>query len=84
MVEETTEDVVDLTSEGFANSGGALYEPEPGRFRNTCEACFRENPQLTKYRRCEVYSRVVGYLRPVAQWNAGKQAEFKERRAYRP
>ena len=27
----------------------------------------------------EVYSRVVGYLRPVDQWNAGKQAEFQER-----
>lgn len=31
----------------------------------------------------EVYSRVVGYLRPVAQWNVGKQAEFAARRAYR-
>lgn len=31
---------------------------------------------------CEVYSRVVGYLRPVDQWNAGKQAEFKERKVY--
>ncbi|MCD6352260.1 MAG: ribonucleoside triphosphate reductase, partial [Armatimonadetes bacterium] len=29
---------------------------------------------------CEVYSRVVGYLRPVAQWNDGKQAEFLQRR----
>ncbi len=28
---------------------------------------------------CEVYSRVVGYLRPVSQWNKGKQAEFKKR-----
>lgn len=28
----------------------------------------------------EVYSRVVGYLRPVQQWNAGKQAEFRDRR----
>lgn len=27
----------------------------------------------------EVYSRVVGYLRPVSQWNAGKQEEFKRR-----
>lgn len=27
----------------------------------------------------EVYSRVVGYLRPVNQWNGGKQQEFKER-----
>lgn len=30
---------------------------------------------------CEVYSRIVGYLRPVAQWNEGKQAEFLQRRA---
>jgi ribonucleoside-triphosphate reductase len=28
---------------------------------------------------CEVYSRVVGYLRPVSQWNVGKQAEFADR-----
>ncbi|MDD3181116.1 MAG: ribonucleoside triphosphate reductase [Opitutaceae bacterium] len=31
----------------------------------------------------EVYSRVVGYLRPVKQWNEGKQAEFARRRVYR-
>jgi ribonucleoside-triphosphate reductase (formate) len=27
----------------------------------------------------EVYSRVVGYYRPVQQWNKGKQAEFVDR-----
>jgi anaerobic ribonucleoside-triphosphate reductase len=31
---------------------------------------------------CEVYSRVVGYLRPVDQWNDGKQAEFAIRRTF--
>jgi len=31
----------------------------------------------------EVYSRVVGYLRPVKQWNEGKQAEFNMRSKYR-
>ncbi len=31
---------------------------------------------------CEVYSRVVGYLRPVEQWNEGKQAEFNIRKTY--
>ncbi len=31
---------------------------------------------------CEVFSRVVGYLRPVKQWNKGKQEEFKLRRVY--
>jgi len=30
----------------------------------------------------EVYSRVVGYFRPVQQWNKGKQEEFKERKTY--
>ncbi|NPV85352.1 MAG: hypothetical protein HPY45_05020 [Anaerolineae bacterium] len=32
---------------------------------------------------CEVYSRVVGYLRPVQNWNVGKQQEFKERCNFR-
>jgi anaerobic ribonucleoside-triphosphate reductase len=31
---------------------------------------------------CEVYSRVVGYLRPIDQWNAGKQEEFRERATF--
>jgi anaerobic ribonucleoside-triphosphate reductase len=29
--------------------------------------------------KCEVYSRVVGYHRPVDNWNEGKQEEFKDR-----
>lgn len=32
---------------------------------------------------CEVYSRVVGYLRPVKQWNKGKQEEFDSRQVFR-
>jgi len=35
-----------------------------------------------KRTRCEVYSRVVGYLRPVDHWNAGKQAEFEDRKIF--
>jgi ribonucleoside-triphosphate reductase len=31
----------------------------------------------------EVYSRVVGYLRPVKQWNDGKRAEFSLRKTYK-
>ena len=37
-------------------------------------------PQCGK--KCEVYSRVVGYLRPVSQWNDGKQSEFKIRKMF--
>ena len=32
---------------------------------------------------CEVYSRVVGYYRPVSNWNIGKRQEFRERRYVR-
>jgi len=40
------------------------------------------SPIETKRTACEVYSRVVGYLRPVQQWNDGKQAEFSTRKTY--
>lgn len=33
--------------------------------------------------KCEVYSRVTGYFRPVSNWNKGKQQEFKDRKVYR-
>lgn len=39
-----------------------------------------DNKKRTK---CEVYSRVVGYLRPVDQWNVGKQEEFKQRKEFK-
>jgi ribonucleoside-triphosphate reductase len=32
--------------------------------------------------RCEIYSRVVGYLRPINQWNDGKRSEFEMRKNY--
>ncbi|MBU1119514.1 anaerobic ribonucleoside-triphosphate reductase [Patescibacteria group bacterium] len=35
-----------------------------------------------KRQECEVYSRVVGYLRPISQWNDGKGAEFEDRLEY--
>ena len=32
---------------------------------------------------CEVYSRVCGYFRPVANWNKGKKEEFRDRKSFR-
>jgi hypothetical protein len=32
---------------------------------------------------CEIYSRVMGYHRPVQYWNTGKQSEFRERQPFR-
>ncbi|MCX8016158.1 MAG: ribonucleoside triphosphate reductase [Patescibacteria group bacterium] len=40
-------------------------------------------PLCTIKQPCEVYSRVVGYLRPVQQWNYGKRQEFKERKEFK-
>jgi hypothetical protein len=31
---------------------------------------------------CEVYSRIVGYFRPVRNWNKGKRQEFQDRKVY--
>ena len=42
-----------------------------------------EHPECPKCgESTEVYSRVVGFLRPVSQWNKGKQAEFEMREHY--
>jgi ribonucleoside-triphosphate reductase len=30
----------------------------------------------------DVYSRVVGYLRPIHTWNEGKVQEFRDRKEY--
>ena len=39
----------------------------------TCPKCGGE---------CEIYSRIVGYIRPVKQWNKGKKAEFGNRKTF--
>jgi ribonucleoside-triphosphate reductase len=42
--------------------------------KKTCPHCGGET---------EIYSRVVGYMRPVEQWNQGKRTEFNQRRTFR-
>ncbi len=42
--------------------------------QNVCPKCGAE---------CEIYSRVVGYLRPVNQWNRGKRKEFEQRKTFK-
>jgi len=33
--------------------------------------------------KCEIYSRVVGYLRPTENWNPGAVAQFEDRKTYK-
>ena len=41
-----------------------------------------QNTVTIKLVPCEVYSRIVGYMRPIQSWNKGKQQEFNERRYF--
>jgi hypothetical protein len=64
----------------YAYDGGHVYETKQGLFFK-CESCFEKNPniELRKVNYCEVYSRIVGYMRPVSNWNDGKRAEWRDR-----
>ena len=66
-------------------SGGAIYDiPVSGENKIflKCDECFHEDRVLRNYQPCEVYSRVVGYLRPVQQWNGAKREEHKLRKFF--
>ena len=39
---------------------------------------------IKKRTQCEVWSRVVGYLRPTSTWNDGKLSEFVDRKTFIP
>ena len=49
-----------------------------------CEVIQKTSPKVSNFQRtkCEVFSRVVGYIRPVQQWNDGKVAEFHQRKTF--
>ena len=48
-----------------------------------CRPCNEKDPTLRNFATTEVYSRVCGYMRPVEQWNKGKQEEFKDRKEFK-
>lgn len=58
-----------------------LYEVVSDKFIK-CKKCYEKDPILKNFQKAEVYSRVVGYIRPVQQWNKGKQAEFGDRKEF--
>ena len=33
--------------------------------------------------KCEIWTRVMGYYRPINYWNPGKQQEHKDRKYYK-
>lgn len=75
-----TKVLVELTDFGFKVSGGAIYEKND-ETAIKCDDCFTKDPHI--YQECEVYSRVVGYLRPVKHWNLGKKSEWEDRKTFK-
>lgn len=59
----------------------ALHRPWP----EDCPTCDAYSAGLSdaERTRCEVWTRVMGYHRPVSAFNAGKQAEHRDRRTFR-
>jgi anaerobic ribonucleoside-triphosphate reductase len=76
----------EIEKEGNEIKNGLMLVYESEREKITifkCKECFEKSQELKNYQPCEVYSRIVGYLRPVQQWNLGKQKEFQERKEYK-
>jgi hypothetical protein len=72
-----------LENEEIKNGSLLAYEDgDEEIFVFKCSDCFSKNKGLENYKECEVYSRIVGYLRPVNQWNEGKKREYEERKEY--
>lgn len=75
---------IDIENEQIKNGVLLSYREDDKSYEVfKCNECYKMNPRLADYKSCEVYSRVVGYLRPVQQWNEGKQQEYKDRKEYK-
>ena len=78
---KVSEELGEITIEG-----GAVYkirDRQDAKYFFKCAECFKNDKILRNYKECEVYSRVVGYLRPIQQWNKGKKAEFVMRKEFK-
>lgn len=80
---ETTKKIVKTVSEQFSLPYFTLTPtfsicPSHGYLVGEYELC----PKCVVEQKCEVYSRIVGYIRPVEQWNVGKATEFGDRKEF--
>ncbi len=78
--------MIDLLDNGeLSITGGAICDTkgnlDKADFKLKCDPCYTKDPTFGG--KTEVWSRCVGYLRPVSQWNKGKQEEFKERKPFK-
>jgi len=74
-----------VSSSSIRVDGGAIFKPPgswdyPNPIMCKCDKCFEEYPAF--FVPTSVYSRCVGYLRPVSNWNKAKKSEFSLRKTY--
>jgi anaerobic ribonucleoside-triphosphate reductase len=75
--------VITTNNEELENGVSLVYDNNGEKINILkCNDCYAKNPALTNFQKCEVYSRVVGYIRPVEQWHKGKKQEYSERKEF--
>lgn len=81
---------IDINGDEIQNGVFLVYDLPRGKAGNAgekinilkCKECYSKNKALANFQECEVYSRVVGYIRPVQQWHKGKRQEYGEREEF--
>lgn len=72
-LERTSSNQIDITNGVIGNRAG--------QYLFKCPTCYALDKSFGTP--CDIYSRVVGFYRPVNGWNNAKQEEFKLRKEYK-
>ena len=76
--------IVETKDDELVNAKCLIYEKHKEKITIVkCNECYDKDKSLRNYQDCEVYSRIVGYLRPINQWHSSKQEEYKERKNFK-
>ena len=73
---------IKIDEENKKVTGAKFYDAGEKMFVK-CLECYAKDPVLRNYKDNEVFSRVVGFLRPVSQWNKGKVSEWNDRKEFK-
>jgi len=84
-------DVTDICPDAILHKRGEKYivlmpedlEEEERKIRALCER-WKVDYEIMYRTNCQVWTRVMGYYRPVSMWNTGKQAEYADRKTFVP
>lgn len=64
-------------------TGAKFYDAGKSGMFVKCLSCYKKDPVLRNFQDSECFTRVVGFLRPVQQFNVGKRAEYSHRKNFK-